>query len=257
MSDTDIRAGERWATQIGQQLEASSFGVLCLTRENLQEPWILFEAGALARSLSEGAVCPLLLDADFTEIAGSPLNQFQAKKLTKEGMFEMVVAINERAEKPLEQELLTRGFALLWPDLFDRIQALPAGNQPSPPPRPESEVLEELVTVVRALDRRVAAMEIKPSGRASRPSEIRLVPTVIVNIDPELASVSGGPSVLRIPAEGSLLKSVFTTYGLSEETFGTEWFVEDSGGNRMTREELESPSSYASRSPIRVTDLPF
>jgi hypothetical protein len=80
VSETDIGAGERWALEVAKELEQSNFGIICLTKENIGSPWVLFEAGSLAKSLQDSTVVPLLLDLDFTEISG-PLAQFQAKKL--------------------------------------------------------------------------------------------------------------------------------------------------------------------------------
>ena len=65
LSGSDIEAGERWSIEIAKELENCKFGVICITRENLGSPWILFEAGALAKSMQDGRVIPLLLDLDF------------------------------------------------------------------------------------------------------------------------------------------------------------------------------------------------
>ena len=84
MSNQDIAAGSRWAIEVGKELEQSNFGVLCLTRDNLDAPWLLFEAGALSKVVEISAVCPYLLDVDVSEISG-PLSQFQAKKNRQSG----------------------------------------------------------------------------------------------------------------------------------------------------------------------------
>jgi TIR domain len=80
LSRSDIDAGGRWGVEIAKELEACNFGIICITRENRDAPWILFEAGALAKSMQDGKVIPLLLDLDKKEISG-PLAQFQAKKV--------------------------------------------------------------------------------------------------------------------------------------------------------------------------------
>ncbi len=49
LSQLDIAAGDRWANEVANELEASKFGIICITRENIIAPWILFEAGALAK----------------------------------------------------------------------------------------------------------------------------------------------------------------------------------------------------------------
>jgi len=47
MSASDIDPGQRWNREVAEKLAGSTFGILCLTEENLNAPWILFEAGAI------------------------------------------------------------------------------------------------------------------------------------------------------------------------------------------------------------------
>ncbi len=60
VSEKDISAGDRWARAIAGELETSNFGILCVTPENLRSEWILFEAGALSKSMLDAKVIPLL-----------------------------------------------------------------------------------------------------------------------------------------------------------------------------------------------------
>ncbi len=64
LSQSDILAGERGGVEIAKELDNSQCGVICLTRENLTSSWVLFEAGALSKSMEHGRVIPLLLDLD-------------------------------------------------------------------------------------------------------------------------------------------------------------------------------------------------
>ena len=52
MSSKDIDRGALWFSEITDQLANTSIGIICLTKENKTKPWILFEAGALAKGLS-------------------------------------------------------------------------------------------------------------------------------------------------------------------------------------------------------------
>lgn len=58
----NIERGARWAPELAQVLEETRFGILCLTPENLLSPWLLFEAGALSKTLDNTFVSPYLLD---------------------------------------------------------------------------------------------------------------------------------------------------------------------------------------------------
>jgi len=44
-----INPGEAWAVRLGRELEESEFGIICITQENAHAPWLLFEAGAIAK----------------------------------------------------------------------------------------------------------------------------------------------------------------------------------------------------------------
>jgi hypothetical protein len=80
--------------ELAKALEGAELGILCLTKENLSSPWILFEAGALSKSMSEGRVVPLLVDLQPTDLDG-PLSQFQAITATKEGIRRLLKVIAE------------------------------------------------------------------------------------------------------------------------------------------------------------------
>lgn len=154
LSKTDINAGERWSLEVAKELDASGFGVSCITAENITAPWLLFEAGALAKSLQEGRVVPLLLDLDFSDISG-PFAQFQAKKAEKLGIWETICSINAVATAPVLNPKLEQLFEALWPGLEASIAAVPNAPKPAKHSRPQGEVLEELVSSIRNLDARM------------------------------------------------------------------------------------------------------
>ena len=92
-SPKDIEKGARWALDLATQLEGASVGVLCLTRENLGAPWMLFEAGAMSRALQTSNVCPLLFGLEPNDVAG-PLAQFQSSTFSKDEVRKLIQTIN-------------------------------------------------------------------------------------------------------------------------------------------------------------------
>lgn len=154
VSDADIEAGERWALEVGKELETSNFGLICINRENIGSQWLLFEAGALSRSMQEGRVIPLLFDIEFKDISG-PLAQFQAKKFDQKGVWDIVSAINKLGEPQIPDNRLRQLFDALWPDLEKAVEAIPKTVKSAKTSRPQHEVLEELVSSVRGLDARL------------------------------------------------------------------------------------------------------
>jgi hypothetical protein len=62
MSDKDIEIGGRWNQQVAAQLDAADFGIVVVTAANQHQPWLMFEAGALAKRLDVARVVPLFVD---------------------------------------------------------------------------------------------------------------------------------------------------------------------------------------------------
>lgn len=62
MSAEDLEKGTRWASKVAEELEQSDFGILCVTRHNVDSPWLHFDAGALSKKIDRARVVPLLLD---------------------------------------------------------------------------------------------------------------------------------------------------------------------------------------------------
>jgi len=158
VSETDLSAGGRWADQIATELEGSNFGILCVTQENVDSPWILFEAGSLAKSLKDCRVIPYLLDLEYRDLIG-PLAQFQAKKACKESTLEMVLSINEFSGTRVPDSNVKKLFKLLWPQLESSIKLMPASSNQRIIDRPSHEIMEDLVKTVRSIDQRMRGIE--------------------------------------------------------------------------------------------------
>ena len=122
-SDADISAGERWASQLAIELDTTEFGIICVTHDALESPWLLFEAGALSRAVKVARVCPYLIDLSQRQLAG-PLAQFQAKEATQEQTWELLQAINlSMTQEALPETRLRRYFDTFWPALAAEIDA--------------------------------------------------------------------------------------------------------------------------------------
>ncbi len=155
LSERDIAAGSRWAVDIGRELEATEFGIVVLTRDSLNSPWLLFESGALSKAFSAAGVCPYLVDLEAKDIT-EPLSQFQAKKSDKASTLELVQAINGRSKTPVETTKLAALFDALWRQLDDKLASLPKKAPGAAPARAQPEILEELVQAIRRMEAQVA-----------------------------------------------------------------------------------------------------
>lgn len=155
MSSADIRAGARWSVDVADQLASAKIGILCVTADNQAEPWLLFEAGALAKTLEGTFVCPYLVQMPGEALAPGPLTQFQAKHADKEGTFALLKTINAALDaEGLSPERLERAFELSWPALETRLASLPTARESIE--RPHGEMLGEILTIVRSLARQTA-----------------------------------------------------------------------------------------------------
>lgn len=162
MSAEDIRAGGRWLLEVSKQLEEASFGVVCLTAENLSEPWILFEAGALGKELETAYVCPYLLGLEPSAISG-PLAQFQAKRANRDDTLALLESINLAAgdnQRPLTDALLQEAFSKWWPDLEAGINGIP-DRVGVPAQRRDRDMIEEILNLTRQIARRPSGLFLK------------------------------------------------------------------------------------------------
>jgi hypothetical protein len=154
---SEITKGTRWSPEISKRLEESKVGVICLTRENLTAPWILFEAGAISKT-KDAYVCTFLLDVGAADVE-QPLGQFQHTQVNQEDVKRLVRTINSAVgaagEKELAEGDLEEVFLAFWPKLQTRLAEISAaGKSERSAVRTDRELLEEMLEVVRALDRR-------------------------------------------------------------------------------------------------------
>lgn len=203
VSESDIAAGDRWALSIASELDASNFGILCITPENLNSQWVLFEAGALAKSMQEAKVIPLLFGLDFSDVTG-PLAQFQAKKFDQGGLSEVINSINGVAEAKEPEDRTKQRFALGWPQLEKAVEEIPDQAPAEQHSRPHTEILEELVTGVRGLDSRMQELagEVMDRGfRSTRRKGRRFHPMMLEEMA-EMASDGDGDSMSLLVLAG-------------------------------------------------------
>ena len=117
VSSEDIDKGSRWSTDIAQELADSTYGILCVTRDNFREPWLNFEAGALSKKMESSRVCPFLYNVKRSEIDG-PLLQFQITVYKKEEVFKLLISLNNSCtDQRLPEDRLGKAFELWWPEL--------------------------------------------------------------------------------------------------------------------------------------------
>ena len=151
MSREDLAAGTRWNNEIALQLAQIQFGIICLTKGNQSARWLMFEAGALAKTLTDTFVVPYLIDMNPADVESGPLAQFQAKRANKAETLELLQTINSIIERPLLERQLLQTFEQFWPDLEQVINNLSSDDEIVAKPRPQPEVMDEILTTVRRI----------------------------------------------------------------------------------------------------------
>jgi hypothetical protein len=101
ISTSSIDAGTRWGIELDKVLEKSNFGIVTVTPGNLYAPWLLYEAGAMAR-IGANFVVPYCFGMGTEELVG-PLHRFNGVNADKQNTFEA-----------------------FWPKLENTLQATPS-----------------------------------------------------------------------------------------------------------------------------------
>ncbi|MBH0056589.1 toll/interleukin-1 receptor domain-containing protein [Pseudoalteromonas sp. SWXJZ94C] len=125
VSSEDIDKGARWSTDIASELEDSTYGILCVTKENLRAPWLIFEAGALSKTMDKSSVSPFLFDIKRVEVNG-PILQFQSTVFEKEDVKKLLLSLNKACnDDQLTSERLDKAFDVWYPTLEEQLNELP------------------------------------------------------------------------------------------------------------------------------------
>lgn len=227
-SPNDIDKGARWSNEIAKELETSRIGIICLTDDNLQAPWLMFEAGALSKSMEIARVCPILFGVDPTDLAG-PLVQFQAAPFSKDEIHKVIKTINSQlGDSSLDSNVVDSVFEKWWPDLEEKVNKIIATERKRPGSelRSDRELLEEVLKISRILARDRES-PLRTSSRISA-SPRRLVSLIDANI-------SLVNEVLKRRADDDLLRAVSNCFNESmtlltmnlpdqlKEQYGAQW----------------------------------
>lgn len=231
MSSKDIDRGTLWFSEISDQLQNTSIGIICLTKDNIDKPWILFEAGALAKGLKNTRVCTFLIDLEPNDI-GTPLSQFNHTMPDKAGLWALVRTLNNALEdKGLKEKVLEQVFEMYWPKFkedFDNIiaQIKPTGTLKK---RPDKDILMEILETSRSMERRVRAIEnsnddfIKPISKLNLKRKKYYINTTIRKQVLQMAASEQSPEdILRYIENEMDLKSTTAALDVSRQILGNE-----------------------------------
>jgi hypothetical protein len=155
VSSEDIPGGKPWFTEIARAIDVSNAGVIIVTRASLLRPWLHFEAGAIAKHMDQTFVVPLLCGVPPGTLSGTPLAQFQALTLEKEGLYKLCEVLIRALESRVDE--LERRFNVWWEQLGEAFVNLPDAEprEKANPAKPDiadvSTQLERLAATVDSL----------------------------------------------------------------------------------------------------------
>ena len=168
VSSEDIQKGARWSSDVAQELQDSTFGILCVTKDNLTAPWLLFEAGALSKTIETSSVVPFLFDIKPSDLTGSPLLQFQATDCTKDDLKKLLQTLNNVCgAQGLTESRLDSAFEHWYPDLEAELNKIKSETSDKTEEAPNvdvaesSEILEEILDVSRTNQRLLRNPDVK------------------------------------------------------------------------------------------------
>jgi len=193
---SDVEKGTRWNTDITKELESSEIGILCVTRDNLHSDWVMFEAGALSKSMDKAHVCPVLFGIQNTDLAG-PLKQFQTTEFEKDDFKKLVAVINNKlGDDKLPAKTLDTVFEKWWPELEAEIKKNFAEleDHNEEPIRSDRELIEEVLELSRSTAQNIR----RPSSSMNPGAILDLLAKYIELHDGQVAGQGGYQETLDI-----------------------------------------------------------
>lgn len=236
LSSHDLASGIRWNAQLTKELDEATFGIICLTPDNLHNDWILFEAGALTKHVDGRACCLLFQKLAPADVSG-PLAQFQNRMFGRSEFAKLLTDINALSTTPLSESSLQMVFEKWWPDIesnvhtaHDRVPQAGASTKREP-----SDIFEEILLGVRHIQSQLTRSSVHPGASAAAtatepPAELENERYFTVSL---ARFRTGGPDVLvRLDPQTTFqrfLNQMYSYLGpyVPPFTYGLTWVLRD------------------------------
>ncbi|MBF9223129.1 TIR domain-containing protein [Hymenobacter ruricola] len=218
VSSEDIKKGTRWSADIAKELQETSFGILCVTKDNLSAPWLNFEAGALSKAIESAHVVPFLFRLKPSDLKG-PLLQFQTTASNKEDTFRLLETINNvnSTDDQIPPAQLAKTFEIWWPNLEEELAKIVVKDEPDIKEETktgkDSEILEELLTLTRNQQRLIAGLVDTAKEDAGLSAQIARVeePILLLRRNLVLMQQITEDDLSRASVDGSTGKTIAVT----------------------------------------------
>lgn len=194
MSTYDISAGKDWWTEIKGALSSVSAAIVVLTPENRDNPWVLFESGALFRTSraeeqgSKGRLVATVLWGLDPPLP-APLGMLQYTSWDKEQLLKLLQDIDKHVSESPDDQLDER-FEMAWgklekqaDEIKTKFSKLPVHVKPNP-----ELVTEEVLNLLRRIDRRLDVVQPLPPSKAPL--------SIAMSLEPQWTQWSGGGQIV-------------------------------------------------------------
>lgn len=160
LSSTDIPQGSKWASELEKILNEVDYGIICLTKENLNSKWLNFEAGAISKNkLSK--VIVFLVDVTSKEIEG-PLAQFQSVRAEKGDLLKLIYELNNATEHPLKEKVVDNIFEILYPNFESALKTIQIEENKT---TTSSTEINPLTTIENKVDQILEIVKVKEGAK--------------------------------------------------------------------------------------------
>lgn len=252
VSSEDIDKGARWSHDIADELSKSTYGILCVTNENISAPWLNFEAGALSKTLDSAKVSPFLFNVKRSEVNG-PVLQFQSTIFEKEDVRKLAHSLRAAdSDCRVTDQRLDEIFDVWWPKLEEKLSALArrekAGSESKKKSRDISDdILEQILELTRQNTRSIAQQEkiLFDSLRSQLDGRVRLA-----GLDPDhpvFYDVARSAETILVLASHSPIESMELSSAAAKLDAALRYLFEKLGVN---------PSIFDQRSSVRKRRRP-
>ncbi len=140
ISTEDIAKGTPWFGSLMRQLEKTGTCITCVTTDNVQAPWIYFEAGTIVGKRFGGSVTvlPYLIGVPLNDVVSTPLGQYQSTVATKDDTWKLVKSVNKTLQQPHDETVLRGHFDSQWPALQRQLAKCISAQAPTHPTVPSA-----------------------------------------------------------------------------------------------------------------------
>jgi hypothetical protein len=181
-----------------------------------------------------------------------PLQQFQGKKAERQHTRELLEAINTKSTTPVETSRLDKLFDKLWSDLEEQLANIPDPGAEARQVRTHSEILEDLVQSVRAIEFRLREVGDNISKHDDLLQSLVKFDDDILNLnfliianDP-VGNLQKGTKLSMLGPVTRLIQAIASRAGVKVEEYGSCWGLRDLVTDKsLTRYDvLELSSKY-------------